>query len=84
MKYATRTKAAGGQKWHRQRVPNPGIRVTGLDDPSFIERERQPVPDLRAKALEKQAVRAASMDYPEELVTVIPAGKKAKRNKAKR
>lgn len=84
MKYATRTKAAGGQKWHRIREKNPGIRTVGLDDPSFIQREIQPVPDLREKQAMKEAVRAESMDYPKELVTVVPAGKSGKKRNKRR
>lgn len=81
MKANSRSRAAGGQEWHKMQAPSMGIRVVGAPECSFIQHERVPPEDLMEKQRIKEEVRKQVADYDESLITVIPAGKKAKRNR---
>lgn len=80
---STRTKAAGGQSWHRAKVRSGGIRTVGIDRPSWLHSEHKPEENLADKAKMKQAVRQQAAAIDEGTITVVPEGKRAKRGKRK-
>lgn len=76
---STQSKAAGGQKWHRQKVRGQGMRIVGTPKPSWLQGEAQPVENLKEKQQVKEQVRESVQDIDPALITVVPEGKKAKR-----
>lgn len=75
MKLSSKARA-GDQRWHRIRRMNPGIRTTGIDDPSWIKRETVPVESLQRKQAMKEQVRESLQDIDPEMITVCKPSRK--------
>lgn len=78
---SSRYKAAGGQAWHRYKGQDNTVRWDGpVSEHIETQRHHNAVRDDQ-NVVDKAKVREQlASGYDESLITVIPAGKRAKRN----